>query len=203
MFAARLQAGARGGDRTRTTLRSRDFKSLVSAIPPPGQLLYLKLFTYIQPACCRLRDKLLRVSALCIGDARILRVRNAGQPITWKSASTTKVFKRGKYYYSRCPVNGRDTWKRARPTHNAAEVADTPSRQHAGLTSTATSSMRPSSSLPWPRGPPLRPFLAAYNAAHRFVYFRRNALQPGFCARRRRSGHANLRGVEVKMNLIG
>lgn len=28
---------ARGGTRTRTLLRARDFKSLVSTIPPPGQ----------------------------------------------------------------------------------------------------------------------------------------------------------------------
>ena len=32
----KLLFGARGGTRTRTILRSRDFKSLAYAIPPPG-----------------------------------------------------------------------------------------------------------------------------------------------------------------------
>ena len=33
-----LKDGTRGGDRTRTPLRARDFKSLVSAIPPLGHI---------------------------------------------------------------------------------------------------------------------------------------------------------------------
>ena len=35
VVAKRIEIGAEGGSRTRTTLRSTDFKSVASAIPPP------------------------------------------------------------------------------------------------------------------------------------------------------------------------
>ena len=49
---SKLCSGAQGGTRTRTLIKARDFKSLVSTIPPPGQCKEYTLITFIIKGSC-------------------------------------------------------------------------------------------------------------------------------------------------------
>jgi hypothetical protein len=53
LVAKGIEVGAEGGSRTRTTLRSTDFKSVASAIPPPRLVSKnITVHSELQNACC-------------------------------------------------------------------------------------------------------------------------------------------------------